>query len=143
MSYKKGQSGNPNGRPRGISDKRDRLRRLLEPHAPSLVAKAVRLALRGDTAALRICLDRLIPPLKARDGVVSLESALAGSLREQGEKILQALAEGRLTPDETTSLMQALAAQARIVEFSELEQRIAQLEESLHDPLKKIPNDGR
>jgi len=61
MPYQKGHSGNPAGRPPGLPDKRTVLRELLAPHAEALVAKVVALALAGDTAALRICIDRLIP----------------------------------------------------------------------------------
>ena len=61
MAFEKGQSGNPAGRPPGLPDKRTRLRTLLDPHKESLVDKAVELALGGDTAALRLCIERLIP----------------------------------------------------------------------------------
>ena len=65
MSFKKGQSGNPSGRPKGVKDKRTELRELLEPHAEALVKKAVDLALMGDTSALRLCLERIIPAVKS------------------------------------------------------------------------------
>jgi phage terminase small subunit len=67
---------------------------------------------------------------KPVDRVVSLGS-FTGSLSEQGNKILQAMAIGQLTPSEASALLSALAAQARIVEFDELEQRIGKLEEKL------------
>jgi len=59
--FKKGVSGNPDGRPKGIADKRTELAKLLLPHAEALVAKAVELALAGDPQALRLCIERLIP----------------------------------------------------------------------------------
>lgn len=65
MSFQRGKSGNPAGRPKGSKDKRTELRALLEPHAPALVQKAVEQALDGDTAALKLCLDRLIPPVRS------------------------------------------------------------------------------
>lgn len=65
MSFKKGQSGNPSGRPKGTKDKRTELRELLRPHAPVLVEKAVEMALDGDTTALKICLDRIIPAMRS------------------------------------------------------------------------------
>jgi hypothetical protein len=37
MPFDKGQSGNPNGRPKGIPDKRVELRELLKPHAKVLI----------------------------------------------------------------------------------------------------------
>ena len=65
--FKKGESGNLQGRPKGIKDRRTEFRELLEPYAPALVNKAVAMALKGDSTALRLCLDRLIPPVKAVD----------------------------------------------------------------------------
>jgi hypothetical protein len=103
------------------------MRELLVPHAEQLIAKAVELALGGDTTALRICVDRLIPPAKAKDDPVRLP-AIGGSLSESGRLILEALANERLTPDEAVSVLQGLATQARIIEVDDLERRIAVLE---------------
>ena len=61
--FKPGISGNPKGRPKGARDKRTELRSLLEPHAKDLVEKVVELAKGGDTTAIRLCLERLIPPI--------------------------------------------------------------------------------
>src|SRR4030095_10313350 len=103
--FQKGESGNPAGRPPGIRDKRTAMRELLSPHAAELVGKAVEMALAGDSTALRICIDRLIPPAKATDEPVTLPS-LAGSLAESGCIVLQALAEGSLSPGEAGTIMQ-------------------------------------
>lgn len=130
MPYQKGQSGNSAGRPKGASDKRTALRALLAPHAQELVAKAIELAKSGDTTALRLCLERLIPPVKARDEPVELETA-GGTLSEQGRGVLQAVACGRITPHEAATLMQALSAQTRVVEAEELLKRVEALEEAL------------
>lgn len=61
----KGVSGNPAGKKPGSQNKRTQLAKLLEPHAESLINKAVELALNGDSHALRLCIERLIP--KAKD----------------------------------------------------------------------------
>lgn len=44
MTFQSGQSGNPNGRPKGIVDKRVILHSLLELHANELIEKLVTLA---------------------------------------------------------------------------------------------------
>lgn len=129
MAFQPGESGNPAGRPPGIRDKRTALRELLEPHAADLVAKAVEMALAGDGTALRICIDRLIPLIKARDEPVAVP-ALAGSLSERGHAVLDAVARAELTPDQAATMLQALAAQARIVEVDEIERRVAALEQA-------------
>ncbi|KVW91011.1 DUF5681 domain-containing protein [Burkholderia cepacia] len=125
--FKKGQSGNPAGKPKGTRDKRTALRELLQPHAVDLVAKAVELAKAGDTTALRICIDRCIPVIKAKDAPVDLPE-LTGSLAEQGAAVMHAMAGGRITPDEANAVMQVISAQARIIEVDELEKRLAVLE---------------
>jgi len=129
MTFPKGESGNPAGRPPGIRDKRTAMRDLLTPHAEDLVAKVVELALAGDSTALRICIDRLIPPAKARGDPVNLPSP-TDSLANNGRNVIQSLAEGNLTPEEAGEVMQALTAQARIVEIDEIEKRVATLEQA-------------
>ena len=128
MRFQKGQSGNPAGKPKGAKDKRTELRALLEPHADALVAKAVSLALDGDTTALRICLERLIAPMKAIDAPLDIPT-LQGSIGEQGRAVIEALSCGYLTPDQAATLMQALSAQARIMEVDDLNCRVTALEQ--------------
>lgn len=122
------QPGNP-GRPPGIRDKRTAMRDLLVPHAPELIAKAVEMAKGGDAGALRICLDRLIPPAKAKDDPVSLPG-LTDSLAENSREVIRALAKGDLTPEEAGTVLQALASQVRIIEADEIERRLAALEQA-------------
>ena len=128
--YSIGQSGNPKGRPKGIPDKRVALRALLEPHAAKLVQKVIAKALKGkgDTTALRICLDRLIPTVKPRNETVRFPTS-GGTLAERGQAVLDGASEGSLSADEISAMMQAISAQANIVKVSELEQRVAALEE--------------
>ena len=77
MQYERGQSGNPAGRPVGIKDKWLAKRGWCQ-HAEELVAKVVEMAKTGDTTALRICIDRVIPPMNARDEPVSASQGLVG-----------------------------------------------------------------
>ena len=127
MAFKQGQSGNPGGRPPGIRDKRTALRELLLPHADALVGKAVEQALAGDTSALRICIDRIIPAAKVKDDPVQLPS-LDGSLAGNAKVVVAALGAGELSPDEAATILGALATQVRIVEVDEMEKRITALE---------------
>ncbi len=127
--YKQGQSGNPAGKPRGAKDKRTELRELLMPHSEKLLQKAVNMALEGDPAVLRMCLDRLIPTIKATTVPVNAELPTTGTLADHGAAIYQAVARGEIGTDEAAALMQVLLGQARIVEFSEFENRLKVLEE--------------
>jgi len=63
--WKKGQSGNPAGRPVGARHKATMaVQVLLDGEAERLTRKAVELALAGDMGALRLCLERILPPRK-------------------------------------------------------------------------------
>ena len=65
--FQKGQSGNPKGRPKGARNKATlAMETLLNGEAATLTRKTVEMALAGDTTALRLCLDRIMPPRKDR-----------------------------------------------------------------------------
>src|SRR4051794_17225119 len=65
--YSKGTSGNPAGRPAGSRNKSTLLsEEMLQGQAPAIIQKAIDLALKGDTTALRLCLERICPPRKER-----------------------------------------------------------------------------
>ena len=60
--FKKGQSGNPNGRPKGALNKSTKIASLLlRGHAEAIARKAIELALDGNIQALWICLRLLVP----------------------------------------------------------------------------------
>jgi hypothetical protein len=84
----------------------------------------------GDATALRICIDRLIPPAKPKDDPVTLPG-MSGSLADNTRVVVAALADGELSPDEAATVLQALASQVRIIEASEIEERITALEQSV------------
>ena len=126
--FEKGRSGNPAGRPKNAG-KVAKLRALLDPHAEDLVKKAKDMALEGDMTALRLCLDRLVPPIKIKDELVSVPGLNSSNgLVEQGQAVIDALASSEITPGEAATLMQTVANQARIIEVDELERRITALE---------------
>ena len=60
-------SGNPHGRPRGSRSKTTiAVEALLDGEAKAIARKAIEKALEGDMAALRLCLERLLPPRRDR-----------------------------------------------------------------------------
>ncbi len=125
--FRRGQSGNPRGRPKGAKDKRTALRTLLEPHAVKLVEKVVSLALEGDTTALRLCIDRIIPAYRSVDMPASL-SLDGDTLTQKAESILAQMAAGKLTPSESVAVVQTLSGMLKIKELEDLEDRVTKLE---------------
>ncbi len=127
--FQKGQSGNPAGRRPGTQTRITRLRALFEPHAEELVLKAVEMAKNGDGAAMRLCLERLIPAFKPEARLeFGLPLSEATPLASIGRAAVRALAEGNTTPDGVQALMAGLAGLAKLIETDELERRVAALE---------------
>jgi hypothetical protein len=74
---------------------------LLEGEAETLTRKAVGLALKGDTVALRLCLERLLPPRKSRRVTFDLPTIkTTGDLLPAFAALVEAMASGELAPDE-------------------------------------------
>lgn len=69
MKFQPGKSGNPAGRPKGIIDKRTKLRELLEVHAEEIISKLAELAKSGEPNALRLCIERLLPKTRLEDSI--------------------------------------------------------------------------
>src|SRR5947207_3226995 len=105
-TFKPGQSGNPEGRPKGIADKRVALRALLQPHAEELVTKVVQMAKDGDIAAVRLCLERCMPPLKATDDRIELDG-LGDDPAANAACVVKAIGAGELTPNQGATILQA------------------------------------
>jgi Family of unknown function (DUF5681) len=67
MPFKPEQSGNPHGRPRGARNRATiAAETVLDGEADALTRKAIDLAKQGDTAALRLCIERILPARKDR-----------------------------------------------------------------------------
>jgi hypothetical protein len=113
--FKPGQSGNPNGRPKGsLNATTLAAQALLDGEAEILTRKAIELAKGGDLTALRLCMDRLLPPRKDRP--VSLDLPRIDRARDVPKAIsalVAAVAAGELTPSdagEVTKLLDAYAS---------------------------------
>ena len=102
---------------------------LLDGQAQALTQRAVALALDGDTVALRLCLERLAPP--RRDAPVEFALPPMKTARDAAEAaggVLEAVAEGDLTPTEAVQVMGLIDGYRRALETTELEARVAALE---------------
>jgi len=105
---------------------------LLDGEAETLTRKAVELALDGDTVALRLCLERLVPPRKERPIEVDLPclETPEDAVEAQG-RITNAVAAGDITPGEGEALAKMVEAFARALEVRDLEARLVKVEERL------------
>ncbi|MCZ2103094.1 MAG: DUF5681 domain-containing protein [Comamonadaceae bacterium] len=125
-AWRKGQSGNPKGRPPG-SGAIGKLRASIESDIPEILAALVAQAKGGDVQAARLLLERTLPAIKPQE----LPQVLAlpnGTLSEQARAVVELLAAGEIAPAQGSQLLAALAQVARVVETDELAARVAALE---------------
>ena len=127
--FQKGQSGNPAGKPKGAKDRRTEMRALLQPHADKLIQTAVNLALAGDVQALRICIDRIIPPVREDRLQVALpDIADAAGCTDAQAAIMKAVASGELLPSQGEALAGLVEHQRRAMYDQDLAKRIEAIE---------------
>lgn len=126
-TFAAGKSGNPAGRPKGALGKATRWREALEPHGDDLFKVAVEYALGGDMTALKLCLERISPPVKPNSDPV--EFSLHGeTLSEKAESVLQAIADGVIDVDSGRKLIGAISDLGKIIEVDSILARIEALE---------------
>ena len=128
MAFKPGQSGNPRGKKPGTKNKK---LELFRSNDEKLQRKVLDMALDGDVAMLKIVADRLWPRLRSEAMPVIVKTKSA-DIASQGAAIINAALAGKLTPDVLRDLLGALADQARLVEFTEIESRLQALENQDH-----------
>jgi len=129
VTWRKGQSGNPKGRPPGVGEV-GRLRAAISAHVPTIIARLVeRATMEGDTQAARLLLERVLPPLKPMALPEPLPVPATGDLASRAEAVLAALAAGQASPDAAEAAMAGLATLARLRVIDDLERRLAALEE--------------
>src|SRR3954467_5363819 len=102
MAFQKGESGNPQGKPKGTRHRVTMAAEtLLEGEAEAITRKAIELAKLGDGPALRLCMDRIYPARKDRPvrfGLPHIERA-ADAVASHAA-LVAAVARGDLTPSE-------------------------------------------
>jgi len=124
--------GNP-GRPRGARHKTTlAVENLLDGEAEELTRKAIEVAKTGDTTALRLCLERIAPVRKGALVTFTMPKVetLADVPKAAGA-VLQAVAKGRVSPEEASSLMNIIESFRRSVETADLATRLDALEARL------------
>ncbi len=121
--------GNP-GKPKGSRHRATQaVQQLLDGEAQAITQKAVQMALEGDGAALRLCLERIVPP--RRDAPVTFDLPAMKTAKDAAlaaASVLTSVADGELTPAEGAHVMALVETYRRTLETTEMEARIAALE---------------
>ena len=130
------QAGNKcgKGRPAGSRNKATiALEALLDGEGEAMTRKAIELALAGSETALRLCLERLVPPRRERLVRLRLPSDIstAKGISRTAAAILKAVAGGEITAGEAVQLASVLEVRRKAIETQQLESRVADVERAV------------
>ena len=128
--YEKGRSGNPAGRRTGSQNKATlAAAALLAGESEALTRKAVELALVGDPMAMRLCLERILPPLRERTVKFALPPIESASdIAAAMKAVTSALAGGAITPGEAERIASVVDTFVRAIDTSDFDRRLQELE---------------
>ena len=129
--FAKGHVHNPKGRTPGSRNKATQAAlALMEGQLEEITQTLIDAALGGDLAAIRLVLERLVPPCKEK-ALPPLDLPTvsnAGSLPKLTAAVLEAVSHGDLTPGEAQALASLVGSHGKAIELAELEDRLTTLE---------------
>jgi hypothetical protein len=142
--FRKGQSGNPAGRPRGSRNAATlAVEAMLDGEAERLTRKAIDLALAGDTVALKLCIDRIYPA--RRDRPVTFALPPITSARDAADiaaAVAEAVAAGQLTPSEAAEIGKVIEIYVKAYQTAELVDRTVPIKQMTDEELLRIIQNG-
>ena len=133
--WKKGQSGNPRGRPKGSRNKATLLAiAAMEGELTDVVKVVIDAAKGGDMAAARLVVDKLIPTTRERPLSIALPDVTSvDDCATAQAKVLAAVATGEILPGEGETLAGLIEHQRRSLETIDLAARTTALEKQLKE----------
>ena len=131
--FRKGQSGNPSGKPPGARNKTTMLaEKLMQDDARDIVKVVLEAAKAGDMTAARLVLERIAPVRKGRPVYFDLPPVnTAADIAAAMAALTTAMASGEVTPDEAATVASVLEMRHEILEAGTHELRLRALEEKI------------
>ena len=131
--FKKGASGNPAGKPKGVKHKATTMALLLmESEAEAVIKTVIDAAIGGDMTAAGIIISRLVSPAKDRPVDISLpQIKTTDDLQQFTAALLDAVSSGRIQPSEAEKISKIASAHREAIQLSTFEQRLSDLESAI------------
>ena|SRR6266478_652517 len=118
------------GRPKGSRNKRSaQAQEILDQYTEPLIKKCVSKALEGDTRALGLCLERILPSL--REPGVRIRMPRMEHVKDIDlavKRLIDGIGNGNITPFEGEKIFSILGNIRNTIEGQEMEARITELE---------------
>ena len=113
------------------------LKRFWKTKQKQLVRKCIEMALAGESTAMRIVMERLLPVRKDRP--IALELKKLEKVEDASKAlgtITKAVAQGEITPLEGQSMANIIEAHRKAIETMDLERRLTELENKAEEKEK-------
>lgn len=125
-------NANKIGRPRGSKNKRTIIREALaqtyDDGERGFWLAVAQQSKNGDLQAATMIADRLYPKLKPQSPTVVLSEPLDGTPADMARQLIKMTGGGELSSSQARELLQALGDLVRVIEITEIEERLAALE---------------
>jgi hypothetical protein len=128
------ETGNKMGRGRrpGSRNKRTLFAELMQGHGEAIIKQCQILAMKGDPTALKLCIERLVAPCKSSTSRFRLPPLLTVSdLVKALPRVMQEVAQGRLSAQEGEAIASMLDSQRRALETEEFDARLKAIEQNI------------
>ena len=120
------------GRPPGSRNQRTVFSEMMESHGEPLIKQCLVRALKGDSTAMRLCMERLLPPCKPSNNRFRMPVVkTASDVRLALQSVLQEVARGRLSAQEGGAVAAILETHRVAIETDEFGERLKALEQQM------------
>lgn len=136
--FKRGESGNPKGKPKGARHKASLMAEMLiEAESEEICRQVINQAKEGNIQAAKIILDRLLPPKKDRPIHFKLPMIHnAADALKASRLICNAVGSGELTPTEGESLSKIVEIHVKNIELFDFGIRLEAIEQHIGEKHK-------
>ena len=144
--FRRGSSGNLNGRPPGSRNRTTQFtQELLEADAPTIARKLVEYAKNGDGTALKIYFDRVCPVLRSQPITIDLPGEIntPEGARVASNKVIAAMFSGDITPEDAARAQSVIKGHIETIELCDLKAQLDELREEITPIIEEYHKDGQ